>query len=780
MATTLPHSGSMRPAGLRQHIRRHLDLYVAASLWILWCLIHLTFVRTFIFHDSWQHIYPITHRIWDSMDGLRLPMWLGNVDSGTPLVLYVSATSAMQILRLPELYVGELLRPNITGGLYLHKSEILLSYCLLCAGMYVLGRVLYQHRLPALYLAIATLFAGEALDATHSDEHVSILFWIPWALACGALYHQYRRTTAAARYLNIGTLFLVLGGLDQYPHFPALAGAVAVLVYCAMFPRDTWTWLRTNAWRLWPALLVLIAFAGQLLIVRLAIDGYRPGLRPDTLVDPNTMGSTGFVQPSSFLGTLIPLTFLATIDILEPAVVGHIGYSPFDYRLDLLNFGLGFVPLVFATAFMLGHASVRTRVAWVLPAAVLLLISLQDSRLYFLLFRLPFFDLFRVYFQYFLFTLVIVLVMSGYGLDLLLRMSRRARRSLLFRSLIIVSALTAAAVAVELWMLFTFAYTNTLADARATWPYAVGDALGVSISAIAILWAARTRLAERAALGAMAALAVSQSIYFVGAYQHFGIPTSQVVERLGIDDTARKAQADEFGVEAGNLERHECTIFAECYLAGQDTASLQLDAQSPLWRSINAPVFRKDLNLGVVKGISGITHSVFWFSLRAVPYDDASEMVAALNAGANTIEAELAGKVYVQTRDLGTLGQTLDGVAAAATITGVTRDLDRFRVSYHADGPALLNAAVTFDDAWSAHIDSQPLSVVRGNFDGLLVPVPAGDHLVELTYSSPPQNAFFVARIAMLLAAIVGVYIVAKVALTAKPTGTYASLRQHS
>ena len=60
----------------------------------------------------------------------------------------------------------------------------------------------------------------------------------------------------------------------------------------------------------------------------------------------------------------------------------------------------------------------------------------------------------------------------------------------------------------------------------------------------------------------------------------------------------------------------------------------------------------------------------------------------------------------------------------------------RLRVS--AGGPRLLVVGDNFHPHWSALVDGRPAPLVRADYVWKAVPVPAGDHLVELLYRSPP------------------------------------------
>ena len=60
----------------------------------------------------------------------------------------------------------------------------------------------------------------------------------------------------------------------------------------------------------------------------------------------------------------------------------------------------------------------------------------------------------------------------------------------------------------------------------------------------------------------------------------------------------------------------------------------------------------------------------------------------------------------------------------------------RLRVS--AGGPRLLVVGDNFHPHWSALVDGRPAPLVRADYVWKAVPVPPGEHLVELLYRSPP------------------------------------------
>lgn len=722
------------------------------ALFSLWSGIHLAFFGRFIFHDSWQHIFPIAFRIWNSVDGLRLPLWLGSVDTGSPSIIYTTPASLLQIVRIPELYLGSLLRPNVEGGLYLHKAEIFVSYAIFCWGTYILGRALYTQRLSAIYLAVATLFAGITLDASHSDQIVSILFWIPWAMACGVLFHQSRSSPEGARYLNFGVVFLAIAALDQYPHFPALVAAIGVVVYASLHPRSCLGFLRMYGWRLWPGVVVLVVLVFQLVVLRDSIGGYRPGLRADTVVDPATMGVTGFVQPSTFIGSVFPLSFFATFEALDGQVTGQLGRSIFIFKLDALVFGVGLIPLALAAAWLTSRAAWRVRLGWALVGVAVLLVSLQDSRLYFLLFRLPFFDLFRSYFLYSVYVVVIILVMSGYGMDRCLVSDAAIRRRLLLRAGTALGGFIFIAAACLVSMV---SGSFLLTQATVEWPYVAADLGTIAVSALALVRATMIRDRIGAGYVLMIALALCQSVYLIGVYADASIGTAEVLARQGLA-SPEPAMPTATTDATAQLERNECQVFAACYLSSTHTASLRQDLNSPLWRSADSPLLQPGLDRRVAAVLLGINHPVFWLSQRAASYATRDELVTTLNAHASDIDQFIASQVQVSAADAALLGTgELPGGDINGTLEMLEIRVDRVRLIYNGEGPAVLNAAITFDSSWSARVDGHSVPIVRGNFDGLAVALPAGSATVELTYSSWPMEAFFGTR-ALLLAKGIG------------------------
>jgi len=739
---------------------RAAGLLLGTLLLTPWALFQVLSWRVFLYHDSLKHGFPMFFNTAKETTCGGLPRWIGTLDSGSPLVIYAISTSLTQIVRLPALYVAGCLRLGHGHALHLYRIQGVISYVMFAAGMFVLGRVLFRRRLAAFYLFVATLYAGMFLDATHSAQVVALVFWMPWIVAAAVMFHRRAGSPRAAWYLNGAAVLAALQALDQYPHYTLLPLAVGVGLYLAVYGRSAWGPLRRHLLRFWPAAIVLAVTAFQLFTVKAAIGAYRPSFRSDLVVDPKVFGETGFVQPTAVIGALLPLGFLAGFDDLGNSLLTEMGHRhlwlkplrvgtvsrAFIFRLDLLLFGLGFVPIVLAVAFALRRGD-RRRLAWGGFALALFLVALQQTRLYFLLLRLPFFNVLRIYFLYAIVAMFAVLVMSGYGMDMCLTLSPPDRRRLLRRSLALVLAAIGTA-ALVLGALLPGAAAGTGGRMK---PWIAVDLALVAAGAACAWWASRAGRPARTAVVLMAVLALSQTVYFAGAVHLLGISRRQLFEHYQLDAEDARPVPPDVAADPERFRRKECHVFAQCYLSRRDTVSLRRDEDGTFLRNRKEAVFQDGLEPDVLRALAGITRPIFWLSRRAVPYGSREELTERLNAHAADIDRHLRDTVYIPRRDFAGLGSYAGG-PAAARLDWLERRADRIRLRYAAEVPVFLNAAVTYDRHWLARVNGRRVEVRRGNFNGLAVALPPGSGMVELAYRSRSFDLFFLTRYAFLLA----------------------------
>ncbi|MGO8867095.1 MAG: hypothetical protein ACLQME_11395 [Alphaproteobacteria bacterium] len=749
------------------------DLALMTGVLAVWLVVHAAFWRRLILHDAWLYNFPALFGVSKAMACAGMPDWLGTVDSGTPISIYTSAFTLTNPLRLALLFLMSCLKPGVVGAVYFHKVHILLLYLSFAFGTFVMGRVLFQRALSAIYLFAAVLFAGLCMETMHSDQTVLILFWLPWIVICVARFHYEPAGPRAHWYLNAAVLFVGLQALDETPHFTAFAAGLALVLYAALEPQALLAGVRLHWKRLWPAVLVLALTAAHLHYLLGELGHYASSLRyavsfhAELRLDLANLSETGFAQPSAFLGSFLPLAFTRTFDSLADALhawyAGHVlaTLSPerrfFVYQLDAVMFFVGIIPMVLAAAFLLQRGAARRRVGWGLFALLSLLAALQQSRLYLLIFELPFFNIFRSYLLLALFGIFAVLVMSGYGMDALLTLEPEPRRRLAGRALAVTAALAGVAALLFLWLFTLPVPTTALPAARFTLPepnvrlrYAVLVDVGMLASGLGVLaWAAYGAADVRQAMSvAILVLALSQAAYQGYVYRILAVPVGEAVARFGLDEIDRRPIPQAAADDPRALTRKLCTTFAQCYLSTRDTASLRLDHEGTFFRSLGEALFQPGLERPVVEALTAIGRPIFWSSRRAAPYADDAELTRELNDHAADISERLGELVYVRRKDLDALGRPPDG-AADPVLTDLARGVDWTHLSYRAETPFYLNAAIADLRHWRITLGGKLVSAVRGNFGGLAAAVPAGAGVIELSYVNRASQLFFATRLLM-------------------------------
>jgi len=76
--------------------------------------------------------------------------------------------------------------------------------------------------------------------------------------------------------------------------------------------------------------------------------------------------------------------------------------------------------------------------------------------------------------------------------------------------------------------------------------------------------------------------------------------------------------------------------------------------------------------------------------------------------------------------------------AAASTVRIIRDDPDVMRLETSAEAPGLLVLSETYDPHWRATVDGEDVEIMSANFMFRAVPIPAGEHVVELRYEPVP------------------------------------------
>jgi len=745
---------------------------VAVGIALLWAVLHLAHYGRFIYHDGWMHNFPMLYGFARQAGCAGLPSWLWSPDSGTPTIIYLISASLTQILRVPTLLLLGCLQGGVVPAIYIFKAAVYLSYLALAFGMYVFGRLALERRISAAYLFAATLFAGLCLDAAHSDQVVTITFWLPWIAACGVLYHRHYHSPSASRYLNLAALFMCLQAFDQYPHFPVIALGAAVAIYAALERQRALAVLRQHWWRLWPSALALALTVCHFLVFKNTIADYAPSLRSGLVVDPALMSESGFVQPTALIGSILPQSLLAGGGELRGGMGSLLAYfgAPagenwFIFPLDELVFHVGIIPVVLSIVFLLRPGMTRLRLGWTLWVAFILAVSLQQTGLYLVFFRfLPFFDLFRSYFLFSLFAVLGVLVTSAYGLDAALTLPDEARRTTLLRAGVVVFFLVLAALlALTVIALFHNEPRRLLAALEA--PLA-RDLLLVALAFIALWYASRPKIVPALrALALIGPAVLSQAVYTTDVYAQLAISEPQLLARLGLDRADTEALDAALRSDPEAIQRKLCAVFSECYLSRRPSVSLRRDLDGTFLRPRRSPVFAPGLSLPVVEALTGLTMPVFWASRHLEPITTDAALVKQLNAHDEDITRHLRDVAYVGKDDFERLTASQnarDGWANEVAMRELEWGRNAVGLSYAADAPALLNAAITCTPHWKATVNGKDIPVVCANFSGLLLRLPAGAGTVELRYVDGWSDFVFESRYALLMIALLGAVLLAR------------------
>lgn len=720
----------------------------------IWLLVHFLYRSTVIYHDSWKFNFPIVFRIMQQGEWWVLPQWLTGVDDGSPVLLYSMSCSLFNPIKLLMLTIGSRLSPGggLMPSLYLYKTYIITTLAVFSFGMYALGRCIFENRITAVYLALATLFAGLSLESLHSDQSITILFWLPWIGSAAALFHRHHESARGAGYFCIAILLSCVQLQDQYPHFFLVMSVCAAVPYFFLYPRRCIAFLRNRWIWLLPALVPAALTVLDLWVVKEAVAEYRPSLRKDVIVNPDDFHWTGFIQPSGFLGSFLPLTNLGGHEAFAEYFQRKWGEGGVVYRLNTLVFNIGFLPLVGLAAFFFGPHSWRKKVGWGVPYVLVAAVGLQPTRVYEVLARLPVFNVFRSYFLYVLFLVFLSLVMSGFGFDALWKMGRGSRRKVTLPSLGTVLLL----MLLSWWILRVVVRGKVPEGIRSAALEGLGVDLAIAFLGTAVslggLW-----IRDRLLLARLTVLVVvgSGCAYMVGVYREVGIPVGQL-ERLVYEyDPGQSDPANAEGLrDPAAYRRREAPSFPKAYLARVETASLRRDLEGTFFRSRSSAVFHEDLDPRVTRALTGIDHPICWVSRECRPVENVPALNRRMNEESARISDHLHEVVYVSDSDWSEVGKDWNRTNLTPGSARL-RDLEirsgYYSVQYQSDRPVFLNLSVNYESHWRARLDGRRVRLLRGNYNGMVVVLPEGSGKVEFEYQSTPGR-FYVGSRYLLLA----------------------------
>ena len=729
-----------------------------------WLTLHLAFAQYFIFHDSWKHGFPLIFAIAKQSHCGALTSWFGLIDNGSPTLIYLISLGLTQVLLVPFVYLLGCVHPDVTTAMYAYKAQIYLAYLAFGFGMFVLGRVLFRHALSSAYLLAITLFAGMCLDNAHSSQIVNIVFWSPWILSFLVLALREPGGERYFLYLNAAGLLVCAQLLDQYPHFIALVGLVSGLLFYLLGPRSSLNPVIASPRRLIPVAIALVVTTIQLFIIRGAILDYAPSLRTELAVTPSEFGEMGFLQPSAFIGILFPISFLGGFEVFADgtaAIVAklvHPGPRWFIFRLDALLLGVGIVPVLFALAFLFSNADRRLRIGLGSFVGIICVIALQPTRIYYLLFQLPFFDVFRSYFLFTIFAVFGLLLTSAFGVDRLITCDASERRSAVKRALRVLIGFAALA-AVALIIMFV-AGPKTVAEARRIQLLVFVDVVFLALSFTAFRAFGIAPDPARALIGILVLTVGIQCVVSAAAYFQVGLRSAQMIERFGLDPEDLR-DPPSLGPEARleEFRRKQCFRFSQCYLSSQPTVSLNTDLNGTFLRHRDEPVFlRKDVGESIVKGLTGLSRPVAWLSETTAPVPDRSTAVSVLRMNSANLDEYLKARVVVYGR---WRRPELPAPPSERHLELRRWEAEQMSFVYSSDVPLRLVVATNYDRHWRAMVGGKAVPLERANLGNLSISVPSGrGQLVQLQYRNLSSEVVIYSRLGLVgLAALVALWL---------------------
>lgn len=739
----------------KSNFERRLVLIIMSVILIAWGVFHYHYKDVVIVHDSWQHIFPIVFSISTIGNCLDVPLWLGSVDNGSPVVIYLISFSLTQLLRIPLLFLWQCTQPDILTAIWQYKLQIYLTYAFFSGSMYFLGRLIFKSKISAIYLFATTLFAGLCIDSSHSNQVVSILFWFPWIIAAGYLYHHSSLIEDRTKYLNFLVILICAQLLDQYPHFTVLACTTGGIVYLFLNPANS-AIPRKAIFRMWPALLAIGLTIWHLLVIKKAIAGYAPSLRSDLIVDPSSFGETGFVQPTALFASLLPMTFLAGFDAFGNGMAKLLHFFGtqantrwFIFKLDMLLFSVGWIPLMLSLVFILSRDACTSivRRGWIIFGSVMLAVSLQQTHLYLLIFHLPFFNVFRSYFLFIVFAMFSLLVISGYGMDKLLSVTPSIRAELVIVA--VKRLIKLLAICFVFLVLLTILSPERSLLFETLPRFLLLDLIMLGSATALTFFAVRLHSPYFVVIIFVFGTALPQMFFSSTAYKMTGITDGELVRSFS--SPSKEASHETSGSNLPLLTKRQCKRFAECYVSDEPMTSLNLNHDGTFLRNKSEPVFASGLSSPMLDALSRIDRPTSWLSQSSEFVSNRASAIARLNEMTADPDKGLSAVTFVYDPLILSKGGS---EPVLGKVMSESRNGEKMTVNVETDSPMILNISNNFSTHWRITVNGSLRLPVFANLGNIAANLGAGVSTIELTYFSFEEWALILSRVTLVFVSL--------------------------
>jgi len=740
-------------------IKTTLTVFLILAVWLG---IHIFFFDRFIFHDSWQHNFAIAFRVFNESSCGKITTWINNVDNGSSTTIYLISQSLTQAIVLPFMLLMSCLKPSLLTSIYAFKIQIFIAYLAFSLGMSVLGQLVFKNRLTSVYLFTTTLFAGMSLDNLHSSQIMSIMFWIPWIVSSFILAAQTLSSIGKAFWINVCILLICAQSLDQYPHFIVLFCAISILCFVLPNRQILNGFLCIPKFLFVPGILAVIITAAQMSIIKSTIGDYQPSLRADLIVHPSQFGETGFLQLTAFLSSFFPITMLAGFENFANGmglIAQKFGAQPgarlFIFRLDSLLMMIGILPLLFISFFISQRKFNRYEIGLLFFVAIYLLISIQQTKLYLLLFHLPFFNLFRSYFLLTPFIIFGLLLASACGFTAFLNCTTEARKKIGRLALILFST---AALTCVICICLLYAYSN--------WqPNGIKNVVsGLLIDILMLI--------------------ISMIIFFRLCYQplekkyfkfilFFYIVMQGFVLGFVYDVTSESSQAllkrytnYSQNIKTAEFSKLPCHNFSSCYTSSEPKVSLNLDLNGTFLRNKSEPIFYKSsIGQSMVEKLTGLTAPTAWISNRVVATQDKAKIPSLLVK--NIVEGSSAQPNIIQVKDFQEMYGPRNLFKAEVSIKHWGSE--KINIYYSANDDGYIFIPLNYDIHWVARLQNRDIETFRANLGGTAIQVPEGSGEISISYYNPSERFLWISRVIIVFLGTLSIVYISFLIIFKKP-----------
>jgi uncharacterized membrane protein len=700
-------------------------------IWIillLWLAFHAIFFNTFIFHDTWHYNFPLIYRLISESSCGSITTWINGVDNGNPTILNLISHGITQIGTLIYVLVLSCIKPSITEAIYAFKLQIIFSFCTFLLGIYSLGLNLFQKKITTIYLLTIVMFSGILLNSTHSNQVLSIIFWLPWIAICFLNSNKTLNANVKISWIFLGTLLISAQTVDQYPHFIFITTICASLCIILVSPKYIENLMEIPSWKYFGCALILVITLFQLWNILNTAGDYQPSLRPELIVKPNSFGETAFLQETSILSIFFPLTTLYTYENIVEAIIPYsnkifTGPRIFIFRLDSILVMTGIVPILFCLVLLLKKNKKRIECGLIIFTCLIAIIALQHSKLYYLLHQLPFFNLFRSYFLLTPIALLGLLVWSAYGFEEYVESNDCLRSSYTKKSISILLTLLSFCFLILVGLIYKSTFTSS--QFREILTFHILDFVNIFISIWVFYKARRILDINSLCFTLLLCYSLTQILTQIGVLYLTGENIQSIIARYKLSSYSK-----EFSTEI--THKIPCTTFASCYLSNIPTVSKNKDLEGTFLRNKNEPIYHH-LMIGenLADRLSGLVEPIIWFNKTIEVAINKDEIIKKINSP----NSQKLMNIILSTDPINI---ELQNKQLSNSKTRVINWYGSHLIFEHSsDAKGYIFAPINFNRHWNATIDNIPTEIYPANIGGLAIKTNEGiNQKVALTYEN--------------------------------------------